>query len=168
MAILGILCGIILVLAGISFMATPLATYLATGYIFAIMLLVVGIVGIVNFINKKTSALSFVTSILAVIVGLVCVFRPGKTLVFDGIGLILIAVWLIVGGLVHVVTAIQSRGYNSGWFWSVLAGVLAVAAGILSFYNPVVTALTAGTIIGILFVIVGVNMIVAGASAGAE
>ena len=81
MAILGILCGIILVLAGISFMATPLATYLATGYIFAITLLVVGIVGIVNFINKKTSALSFVTSILAVIVGLVCVFRPGKTLV---------------------------------------------------------------------------------------
>ena len=73
MAILGILCGIILVLAGISFMATPLATYLATGYIFAIMLLVVGIVGIVNVVRKEADPVTLVAAIPAIIIGIIAI-----------------------------------------------------------------------------------------------
>ena len=162
MTILSIICGILMILAGIVCVATPLATYMSTGYFIVFLLLVYGVIGIIRFFQKRAGALELAVSILAVIVGVVSLFRPGQVLVFDKIGLILIATWLFIQGIVTLVTSIRYRIFIRGWGWGVFAGILGIVAGLYSYVQPKYLAVTAGVLIGLYFIEVGINMIVLG------
>ncbi len=166
MSILNIILGILLVIGGFSCMFTPFATFLSAGYYIAILLLVYGVFGIVRFCKKESGVLDLVVSILAVVVGIVCVIRPGKTLNIDGLVLTLVAVWLLVQGLVTIIMAFTVRGEQKGWFWGVIVGAVGILAGIYSFAHPGLEALTIGVLIGLYFVEVGFDMIVKGIAMG--
>lgn len=167
MTILSIIFGVLMIIGGVSCMFTPLATFLSTGYYFAILLLVYGVVGIIRFFKKMAGGLELVVSILAVVVGLIAMFRPGQTLIFDGMILYFIAAWLLIQGVTTIVLSIQARNERSGWFWGVIAGILGVIAGVYSFAHPVLTAVTAGVLIGLYFIEVGIDMIALGCAIGA-
>ncbi|MBR6259615.1 MAG: hypothetical protein IKR21_05325, partial [Oscillospiraceae bacterium] len=53
-----------------------------------------------------------------------------------------------------------------GWGWGVVIGIIGVLAGIYSFAHPVLTALTAGVLIGLYFVQTGFDLIFFGAAFG--
>ena len=167
MTVLSIILGVLLVIGGFSCMFTPLATFLSTGYYLSILLLVYGIFGIIRFLKKEAGTLEFIVSILAVIAGFFCIIHPGEQLYFDSLVLKLIAAWLLVQGIVSIVLAFQSRGVRKGWFWGVVVGALGILAGIYSFAHPVLTAVTAGVLIGFYFVQAGFDMIVLGSVASA-
>lgn len=167
MTILSIILGVLLIITGFSCMATPLVTFLSTGYFFAILLLVYGFSGIVRFFQKLAGGLELAVSILAVVLGVVSLARPGQTLIFDGMVLYLIAAWLLVEGISTVVMSIQCRDIRKGWGWGVVAGILGIIAGIYSFAHPMLTAVTAGILIGFYFVQAGFNMIVVSAALSA-
>ena len=160
MIAISIICGILLIVAGITCIATPMATYMSTGYFFTLMLLVYGIVGIIRFFQKKARFLELVVSILAIVVGVMALKDPGQIMEFDKFGLILIGIWLLVQGIFTLVISFQSRYLNRGWGWGVLSGILGIIAGIISFVYPNITAVTVGILIGIHFVEIGFNMIV--------
>lgn len=168
MTVLSIIFGVLLVIGGFSCMFTPLATFLSVGYYLAILFLVYGIFGIIRFFRKEAGGLELIVSILAVIAGIICLVRPGETLVFDRLILTLIAVWLLVQGLVSIIVAFQSREEQKGWFWGVVVGALGILAGLYSFAHPVFTAVTAGVLIGLYFIEAGFDMIVLGSVAGAR
>ena len=88
-----IILGVLLVISGFSCMFTPLKTFFSTGYFLGIILLVYGIAGILRIISKKEKAdvLEWVMHILSIIIGLIALFRPGTTLVFDAMLLTIIA-----------------------------------------------------------------------------
>jgi uncharacterized membrane protein HdeD (DUF308 family) len=109
MGIISVILGVLLVIGGFSLMFTPLATFLATGYILGILLLVYGIAGIIRCISHKADALEWILNILAVIVGLIALFRPGSTLVFDSLILVIIACWFLVQGVVQIVLAFKEK-----------------------------------------------------------
>ena len=48
-----------------------------------------------------------------------------------------------------------------------IAGILGVIAGVYSFAHPVLTAVTAGVLIGLYFIEVGIDMIALGCAIGA-
>ena len=166
MTVISIILGVLLVIAGFSCMFTPLATFLSTGYYLTILLLVYGIVGIVRFFKKENGAPELLVSILAVLCGLFALARPGQSLIFDRMVLYLIATWLFLQGAVSILLSIQARKVRKGWYWGVIAGILGVIAGVFSLAHPVLTALTAGVLIGMYFVQTGFNMIVLGAAIG--
>jgi len=167
MTVISIILGILLIFAGFSCMFTPLATFLSTGYFITILLLVYGIMGIVRFCKKEAGGLELVVSILAVLAGVFALFRPGQRLLIDGLVLYFIATWLIIQGVISIVLSIQVRKERKGWVWGLIAGILGVVAGILSFAHPVLTALGAGVMIGLYFVQSGFDMIVLGCAVGA-
>ena len=167
MSVLSIVFGILLVIGGFSCMFTPLATFLSTGYYITILFLVYGVFGIVRFFKKQSGVLDLIVSILAVIVGFVCLLRPGRTLVFDGLVLTLVAVWMLVQGVVTIIMSVNMRGVQKGWFWGVIVGVLGILAGIYSFAHPGLEALTIGVLIGLYFVEAGFDMIVLGSAVSA-
>ena len=167
MAILSIIMGIILAIAGIACICTPLATFLATGYFLAILLMIYGIAGIARFIVKRAGVLDLVISILAIIVGFVAATRPGSAEAFDSLILILIGVWVILQGIVSIVLALQARKMGANWVFGLIVGILAIAIGILSFTHPYITAITVGILVGIYFIEAGLSMIILGAAAGA-
>ena len=85
MVVLSVICGVLLMMGGIACLFNPGATFFATGYFIAILLLIYGIVGIVNVVRKRAPAIGLITYILAVIVGIFAIFRPENALVMDTI-----------------------------------------------------------------------------------
>ena len=168
MTFISIILGVLMIIGGFLCMFTPMSTFLSTGYFLCVMMLVYGVVGIVRFIRKESDVLQLVISVLSIIVGLIALFRPGTTLVFDSMVLTMIAVWLLVQGVITIVVSIKGRDYIEGWGWGVASGVLGIIAGIISFAHPALTAITAGMMIGIYFIESGVNMIVLGAALGSR
>ena len=167
MTVLSIVIGVLLMIGGFSCMFTPLATFLSTGYYFAVLLLVYGITGILRFCKKEAGALELIVSILAVPAGLIALFRPGRILLFDGMALSLIAAWLTVQGISSIVLGFSARGAQKGWYWGVISGVFGVLVGLYSFAHPVLTAMTAGFLIGLYFVESGFSMIALGGALSA-
>ncbi len=166
MTFISILLGIIFIVGGFSCMFTPLATFLNTGYFFCILLFIYGIIGIVRFCGKRAGVWELIISILAVIAGITVIFYPGESLVFDKLALIFIGCWLIIQGILSIVSAIQNRATRKGWGWGIVIGIIGILAGIYSFAHPVVTAMTAGVLIGLYFVQAGFDLIFFGTAFG--
>ena len=166
MSVLNIILGILLVIGGFSCMFTPFATFLSAGYFITILMLVYGVFGLVRFFKKESGVLDLVVSILAIIVGVICLVHPFESLAVDKFILYLIAAWLLVQGLVTIIMAFTVRGEQKGWFWGVIVGALAILAGIYSFAHPFFTAVTEGVLIGLYFVEAGFDMIVKGVAMG--
>ena len=71
MKVVSIILSILMILCGFACMFTPVATFLAMGYFFAIMFFVYGLMGIIRaFTKKDMSTIQIVISVLALIVGL--------------------------------------------------------------------------------------------------
>ena len=160
MSILSIILGVIMIVGGVFCMFTPFATFLSAGFMIAIMLFMYGIFGVVRFFQKEAGALELISSILAIIVGVIAIVRPGGALVIlQALGY---TAWLLVKGLINIIISIQGRNEIKGWGWGVAIGVLSIVAGVLSFLHPTITALTVGILMGLVFVENGIDMIVLG------
>lgn len=166
MSIISIILGVLLIVGGVCCMFTPFATFLSAGTMIAIMLFIYGIFGIVRFFQKEVGVLELIASILAIIVGVIAFIRPGGALVIDGFVLNMVSAWLLVKGLITIIVSIQGRDEIKGWGWGVAAGVLSIVAGVLSFMHPMITALTVGILMGLMFVENGIDMIVFGTALG--
>ena len=162
MSLIGIIMGILLIIGGVSCIATPLATFLSTGYLIGASFLVYGIAGLIRNVQLRARALEIVVDVLAIIVGIISFIRPGATLVFDGMLLYCIAAWFLVQGISSIVFAFEIKPVIGGWYWVLISGILGVLLGIYSFAHPMVTALTAGILIGFYFIESGVSMIALG------
>ena len=122
MVVLSVILGVLLMIGGFACIFTPLATFFTTGYFLCALMLVFGIVGIVRAFQKKADVFEIIVSILAIIVGLIALFRPGSSLVFDGVILIFIACWFLVEGIAMIVEGVKSRATNRHWWVNPLVG----------------------------------------------
>ncbi|MBR5110684.1 MAG: DUF308 domain-containing protein [Clostridia bacterium] len=160
MMILSIILGILMIVSGACCMFTPLTTYLSTGYFMCAMLLIYGIAGLVHYFMKKGKALEIVVSGMAIIVGLISLFMPGTTLVFNTMMLYMTAAWFLVQGIVSIVLAFQLKKTDDLWFVGLIAGILGVIMGIYSFLHPQMLAVSSGMLIGFFFIESGISLIV--------
>ena len=135
MVVLSVILGVLLMIGGFACIFTPLATFFTTGYFLCALMLVFGIVGIVRAFQKRADVFEIIVSILAIIVGLIALFRPGSSLVFDGVILIFIACWFLVEGIAMIVEGVKSRATNSNWWVNLIVGILGIIVGIYSHYS---------------------------------
>ena len=114
----------------------------------------------------------FIVSILAVIIGFVYIFRPGGTppvgnlIGLDRFVLFVIAAWFLIKGCIYFIVSIRTRFINRNWIWGFIVGLLSIILGIYCFAEPVIAAATTGTLIGILFVQCGLDLLTFGTTAG--
>jgi len=167
MTVLFIILGILMIISGISFMATPLITFISSGYVIAIMALVYGITGIIRSVIRKEYGLLFVFDILSALLGILVLFIPQLTLLIDSANLVIFAIWFIVMGVISIINAVTvTKATGSGlWVLQLIFGILGILLGIFSFSQPLVSAITIGIMIGLYFIEVGITMIIAGAAA---
>ncbi len=159
MRVLSIILGIILIIGGIACMSTPIRTFVDGGYFLAAMLLVWGIYGIITGISKKRYGFLFVFSIISTIMGFVLLFVPSFKFVADIVILIAMACWFVVRGVTAICASIKLKDISSSWGWGVFLGVLDVIVGIYSFVRPFALAIGIGIMLGIYFIISGINLI---------
>ena len=99
--------------------------------------------------------------ILSVIPGIIILVVPGLKAMTTGMLLYIMAGWFVIQGIVSIVRAVKVKkeGGSSMWIWGICSGVLCILMGVYSAVHPVVLALTMGLMVGLYFIVSGINMI---------
>ena len=166
MTVFSIVMGILMILFGIGLMATPLITFMSTGYYIIILFFVSGLTGIIRGIVRKEFGVDFVFAIISLLLGIAGLAIPGVAIMNNFIVLDMAAFWFVFRGVLSVIAAIRSRKLGAGTGLVVLGiilGVLEVIMGVYSFAHPMVLAITLGLLTGLYFIESGINMICMGA-----
>jgi uncharacterized membrane protein HdeD (DUF308 family) len=149
--------GVVSLVCGVLAIVYPDITLLAMGIIFGFYLLLAGIYELVEAIvgDAASRALSAIVGVVALIAGLVCLRRPGESL------LALIAVlgiYLIVTGIARLVRAFASAEHRG---LGVLAAIVDLVLGILILSWPDESLVTLAILFGISLIFRGLFALVA-------
>lgn len=161
LCVLGVLMG----LCGISLAATPIVTFWETSYFFVLLLLVYGAASIARGITKKEYGGNFLFGILSVVAGLLILFVPGLKFMTSSTIIYLMAVWFLLQGAVSIVLGLRSKKVGAEtkkWLGSLVMGIFSIILGIYSLVHPVALAFSVGVLIGIYFIISGINLVFLG------
>lgn len=149
--------GAVSLVAGVLAIAYPDVTLLAVGIIFGFYLVLAGVFEIVQAIvgDAESRALSAVMGVVALIAGLVCLRRPGESV----LALVLVlGVYLIVTGGIRLVFAFGDHEHRG---LAVLAALADLVLGILILALPKVSLVTLAVLFGISLIFRGAFALVA-------
>jgi uncharacterized membrane protein HdeD (DUF308 family) len=102
--------------------------------------------------------ITLLRGLLWIAFGVVIFADPGVSLATL---ILLFGAFALADGIAMVITAIGGRGENENWFVWLLAGLASIGVGVLTFYNPGITALTLQLFIAMWAVAIGLLKIVA-------
>jgi len=152
--------GVVALLFGLLTMFQPAITVAALVLLFAAYAFVDGILMVVSAIAHRRGEPRWVALLLGglagIAVGAVTMVAPNLTVVAL---LAVIATWAIITGIAEVVAAIRLRKVITGEWLFVVAGVLAVAFGLMLFAAPAEGALALVLWIGAYAMVTGALLI---------
>ena len=102
--------------------------------------------------------MTLLRGLVGILFGFLLFAKPGISLVSL---VIVFGAYALVDGFANVVTAIGGRKEHPSWWILLLAGIAGIVIGILTFYNPAVTALALLFYIAIWAIVTGVLEIMA-------
>ena len=94
----------------------------------------------------------------AIIFGILAFAMPGVTL---AVLVLLFGAYALVDGVFNIIAAVSGRGGERSWWWLLIEGLVSVAAGLVAFFMPRLTALTLVYVIAAWAIITGVLEIAA-------
>lgn len=150
--------GLICLVVGILAMVWPGVTLLTLGILFGIYLLVSAVLEIIDAIVGEPGgrAMSAILGIVSLIAGVICLRRPGESLLAI---VIVVGVFLIAEGVIRVVRAF---GASEGRGWGVALGLLDAVAGIIILSWPEIGLVTLAVFFAVTMIVRGVVAIVVG------
>jgi uncharacterized membrane protein HdeD (DUF308 family) len=150
--------GIVLVLLGLLALGWSVLTTLVSVVIFGWFLLLGGVLSVVHaFVQRRWGGffLELFAGILYAVFGLMVVGNPAVSAVALTL---LIAVFLMIGGLFRIITALTVRFHH--WIWVLLNGVISLLLGLMIWSQwPVSGLWVIGLFIGIDLIFYGWSLI---------
>ncbi len=164
MRILKLATGIILILTGVFCFANPGVTFLAMAFILGTAMIFSGLSGILSYLliskKKEISDLLFVEGIMSFILGFLVV---SNQLLADASIPVFFGLWVIFSGILRVVeTHTLRKSDMANWQLILTFGILSIAVGIYSFFNTILFTFSSVVLVGILFVMQGLNVLLVG------
>jgi uncharacterized membrane protein HdeD (DUF308 family) len=151
-----LILGVVTVIAGILAIVYPDLTLLALGIFAGVSLLMIGIMEIVEALagSPDSRALTAIVGVLSLLAGLVCLRRPGESLLAV---IIVLGFWLVIEGIVRFVRAFSSLEDRA-----LLLGlaILDVILGILILALPELSLVTLAILFAISLLARGVFAII--------
>ena len=149
--------GVVSLVCGVLAIVYPDVTLLAVGIIFGFYLLMAGVFELVDAIvgDPASRALSAIVGVVALLAGLICLRRPGDSLLAL---IVVLGAYLIVTGVARLVRAfacVEHRG------WSLLSAVIDLVLGILILSWPDESLVTLAVFFGISLIFRGAFALVA-------
>jgi len=143
---LTIAAGIIILLAGLLTMGSPLIAGISLAVMVGLFLFVGGIGQLLFAIKAGRGLLAIVLGILSVIIGIYMVMNPGAALATLSLFL---ALYLIVSGIFEALLAFQVKPAQ-GWGWMLFSGIASLILGLMIRSQfPLSGAWAIGLLIGI-------------------
>ena len=162
-----VILGVLMIIGGISLMATPLLTFLSAGYFIIMLFFVRGVFGIVRGIHEKRYDKEFVFSIISLILGIIGLAVPGVAAMNNAALLYMAAGWFFIHGVLTIMDALDRNKQGAGVIVTVIGVLLGVLELILFGYSvahPMVLAIGIGVLVGFFFLESGVSMIFVGSA----
>jgi len=153
-----VVLGIVSVATGIAMIVWPGITLLAVGLLAGIYLLIAALMEIIDAItgDAMSRTLSAIIGVIALIAGVICLRRPGESLLAI---VIVLGVYLIAEGVIRVVRALASEGRR---WWGVMLGVFDVIVGVIIMSWPGIGLVTLAVFFALTMLFRGVVAIVTG------
>ncbi|WP_300617914.1 HdeD family acid-resistance protein [Dokdonella sp.] len=155
------LYGAVAILFGIYLLAWPGASVVALTWAYGVVALAEGVLSLAALFDKSVQisrAWLVLYALASILFGVLAIAQP---LQMAGVMLLLLAAWLIVGGVFRIVFAIRVRKAISNEWLLILSGVLAILLGVLFAMYPAAGLLTVVLWIGAGALIYGVLQVVA-------
>ena len=148
--------GVASLVCGILAIAYPDVTLLAVGIIFGFYLLMAGVFELVEAIvgDPASRALSAIVGVVALIAGLICLRRPGDSLLAI---VVVLGAYLIVTGIARLVRALASAEHRG---WGLLSAVVDLILGVLILSWPDESLVTLAVLFGISLIFRGIVALV--------
>ncbi len=125
---------IVTAVLGVLLIAKPDQMIAYTSLIIGSGIILSGAVSLINYFVKKTSKLTLVMGIIALIAGVIicCAYRQIVSVMIFFMGII-----LLVGGVTDLVNSIDvARRHYHSWIFTVVLSIASIVLGILSIVNP--------------------------------
>jgi uncharacterized membrane protein HdeD (DUF308 family) len=150
-----LILGLVTVVAGILAIVYPGITLLALGIFAGISLLMIGVMEIIEaFAESEARAMSAIIGVLSLLAGLVCLRRPGESLLAI---IIVLGFWLIIEGIIRFIQAfsvLEDRALVMG------LAILDVILGVLILSLPELGLVTLAILFAISLLARGVFAII--------
>ncbi|HSS59355.1 MAG TPA: HdeD family acid-resistance protein, partial [Solirubrobacteraceae bacterium] len=149
--------GVVSLVCGVLAIVYPDVTLLAVGIIFGFYLLMAGVFELVDAIvgDPASRALSAIVGVVALIAGLICLRRPGDSLLAL---VVVLGAFLIVTGVARLMRAFASVEHRG---WSLFSAVVDLILGVLILSWPDESLVTLAVFFGISLIFRGVVSLVA-------
>lgn len=157
-----ILRGLLGIALGIFILARPLTSVAAFALVIAIWALVEGIVNAVHAFDLRTVTTHWWVLLLSGVVSFLfgaaaLYYYPILSL---GFAVVWAAWWLISLGVLGIYLAIQERKADVSWGWTMVLGIITLAAGALALVYPGITLMALMSLIAAFGIVGGIVMLV--------
>ena len=143
---------ILIFILGAYFIAKPTTSANIIGYVFGILLIIVGIYNIIKFIvnmgTNKFFLIEIISGILTIIAGIFMVYNPFSLANITTIG---VGIWLIISATIKGAIALQFKKFNEEtWMLSLIIAVITLILGILIIVNPFESYIVLAVYVGVM------------------
>jgi uncharacterized membrane protein HdeD (DUF308 family) len=133
----------------------PTITLLALAWAFGIYAIMDGVTQIIDGIRRRDRPrwwVSLLLGLLALAAGVVALIWPNITAVALAV---VVGIWLLVTGVIEIISAAQQRRERRRVTWLGLAGLLSVMVGVLALAWPVLGAFALAALLGAFAMVYG-------------
>ncbi len=156
-----VILGVLLVILGLVALGAPLLATLATGVFIGWMLIIGGVLEVLHSLwhrRWRGFFLDLLIGVLYAAIGFMVVANPGVAAVTLTL---LIAMFLIIGGIFRIVTAVSERFPH--WGWMLLNGAISLVLGVMIWRQwPASAVWVIGLFVGIDMLFQGWSLIMLG------
>ena len=171
MTVLMIILSVLMIICGVDCIATPVQTFSSLGWIAGIAIVVAGVSAIFRYASGKDgrSVWELVGGIAGVLFGgfiIVNIFAQFATNLIIALSA---AFWLLIYGVCGVAEALKLRKINlelpselrtASWLIVMILGVMTSIIGVVCIFQPMITMLSVGLIIGVSILISGIKTLI--------
>ena len=149
-----VLIGLFQVAAGILALVYTNVTLLALGLVFGINLLLAGTLMVMissadNDASGGITAVRLIVGFLTILAGLICVVRPGASVL---VLLLCVGFWFVITGIGWLVEAMHAKRHR---VLNAILGLIGIAAGVILVGDPDIGLNTLANLAGILLIVRG-------------
>ena len=171
MTVLMILFAILMIVGGVWCMATPVATFSALGWLAGCAIIVSGFSAVFRYAAGKEgrSVWELISGLAGILFGVFIVINGFAQFATNLVIAYAAAVWLVVYGVCGIAEALKLRKLNRAlpndlrtpsWLIVMLLGVATAVIGVICIFQPLLTMLSVGMLIGLSILLSGIKTLI--------